>query len=213
MSLRGEEKSMSNSAMVDQKGRLKIPVTLFPMLKRSGTELYVTSEEGYSVRIYPMQVWNQVEERLERLCSRNRNNQKLLVRAKYFGRGVTMDKQGMVLIPIVLRSSAHMNGAVDIFDYLNYLEVWNHAQFLKDLKSSPITAQDEKTLNTLSSAPRFPWTVDWKNKKGHVPGKEWRFRVHRRLHGDSGSRPSHAIRGVRTGPAGRARGLTLHAPK
>jgi len=169
MSLRGEEKSMSNSAMVDQKGRLKIPVTLFPMLKRSGTELYVTSEEGYSVR--PMQVWNQVEERLERLCSRNRNNQKLLVRAKYFGRAVTMDKQGMVLIPIVLRSSAHMNGAVDIFDYLNYLEVWNHAQFLKDLKSSPITARDEKTLNTLSSAPRFPWTVDWKNKKGHVPGK------------------------------------------
>jgi len=56
--LESEEKSMSNLAMVDQKGRLKIPVTLFPMLKRSGTELYVTSEEGYSVRIYPMQVWN-----------------------------------------------------------------------------------------------------------------------------------------------------------
>jgi MraZ protein len=202
---------MSNSAMVDQKGRLKIPVTLFPMLKRSGTELYVTSEDGCSVRIYPMQVWNQVEERLERLCSHNRN--KLLVRAKYFGRAVTMDKQGRVLIPIVLRSSAQMKGAVDIFDYLNYLEVWNHAQFLKDLKGSPITAQDEKTLNQLSSAPRFPWAVDWKNKKGHVPGKERRFRVHRRLHGDSRSRPSRAIRGARTGPAGRARGLTLHAPK
>src|SRR6266849_11208326 len=70
---------MSNSAKVDQKGRLKIPVTLFRMLKRSGTELYVTSEDGYSVRIYPMQVWDQVEERLERLCSHNRNNQKLLV--------------------------------------------------------------------------------------------------------------------------------------
>ena len=54
---------MSNSAIVDQKGRLKIPVTLFPMLKRSGNELYVTSEDGCSVRIYPMQVWNQVEER------------------------------------------------------------------------------------------------------------------------------------------------------
>jgi len=49
---------MSSSAIVDQKGRLKIPVTLFPMLKRTGTELYVTSEDGCSVRIYPMQVWN-----------------------------------------------------------------------------------------------------------------------------------------------------------
>jgi len=123
------------------------------------------------------------------------------------------DEQGRVLIPILLRNSAHMKGGVDIFDYLNYLELWNHAQFLKNLKRSPLTAQDEKTLNTLSSAPQFRWAVDWKNKKGHVPGKEWRFRVQRRPHGYSRSRPSHAIRGARTGPAGRARGLTLHAPK
>ncbi len=149
---------MSNLARVDQKGRLKIPVTLLPMRKGSGTEFYVTSEDGYSVRIYPMRVWNQVEERLERLCSHNRNNQKLLVRAKYFGRTVTMDKQSRVLIPIVLRSSAHMKGAVDIFDYLNYLELWNHAQFLKDAEHTVLA-------------------VDWKNKKGHVPGKEWRFEV------------------------------------
>jgi len=181
---------MSNSAMVDQKGRLKIPVTLFPMLKRSGTELYVTSEDGYSVRIYPMQVWNQVEERLERLCSHNRNNQKLLVRAKYFGRAVTMDKQGRVLIPIVLRSSAQMKGAVDIFDYLNYLEVWNHAQFLKDLKSSPTTAQDEKTLNKLSYAPRFAWAIHRNKEEGHVHGTERRFRIHRRVRPDPRGHPS-----------------------
>jgi hypothetical protein len=38
MSLGGGEKSMSNSAMVDQRGRLKIPVTLLPAVKGSGTE-------------------------------------------------------------------------------------------------------------------------------------------------------------------------------
>ena len=134
-----------------------------------------------------MQVWNQVEERLERLCSHNRNNQKLLVRAKYFGRAVTMDKQGRVLIPIVLRSSAQMKGAVDIFDYLNYLEVWNHSQFLKDLKSSPITAQDEKMLSKLSSAPRFPRTIRRNKEEGHVHGTEMRFRIHRRASGFTGS--------------------------
>lgn len=74
---------MGNTAKVDQKGRLKIPVTLLPILRRSGTEFYVTSQDGYSVRIYPMQVWNRVEKGLERLCSRNTNSQKLLVRAKY----------------------------------------------------------------------------------------------------------------------------------
>ncbi len=188
---------MSSSAKVDQKGRLKIPVTLLPTLKGSGTEFYITSEDGSSVRIYPMPVWNQVEERLERLCSHNGNNQKLLVRAKYFGQAVTMDKQGRVLIPIVLRSSAQMKGAVDIFDYLNYLEVWNHAQFLRDLKSNPITAQDEKVLNKLSSAPRFPWAIQRNKEKGHVHGRERRLGMHRRVRPDSRGQASHAIRSAR----------------
>src|SRR5439155_890514 len=149
MSLGSGKKGMSNSAMIDQKGRLKIPATLVPELKGSGTEFFITSEGGSSVRIYPMQVWSQVEERREHLCCRT----------KYFGQAVAMNNQGRVLIPIVLRSSAHMRGGVDLLDYLNYLEVWNHAQFLKNLKSSPITAQDKKMLSKLSCAPRFPRTI------------------------------------------------------
>ena len=50
---------MSNSAMVDQKSRLKIAATLLPTLKGSGTEFYISGEDGSSVRIYPMQVWNE----------------------------------------------------------------------------------------------------------------------------------------------------------
>ena len=186
---------MGNSAKVDQKGRLKIPGILLTTLKGPGTELYVTSEDGSSARIYMMQVWNQIEERLERLCSDNSNNQKLLVRAKYFGEAVTMDKQGRVLIPIVLRSSAQMKGAVDVLDYGNYLEVWNHSRFVKNLKSSPITAQDEETLNKLSSAPRLPWAIRGIKQEGHVDGTERRFRVHRRIRSNSRGR-----QGVRLQP-------------
>ena len=196
---------MSNPAKVDQKGRLKIPGALLPTLKGPGSKFYVTSEDGYSVCIYPMQVWTQVEERLERLCLHNRNYQKLLVRAKYFGQAVTMDKQGRVLIPIVLRSSAQMKGEVAVLDYGNYLEVWNHANFLKNLNGSPITAQDEKRPNILSSVPRFPWALHGNNEKGHIHGTERRFRVHRRVRPDSRGRASHAIRGARTDSTGHAR--------
>ena len=196
---------MSNSAIVDQKGRLKIPATLIPTLTESGTEFYITSEDGSSVRIYPMQVWNKVEERLERLCTHTGNNQKLLVRAKYFGQAVTLDKQGRVLIPLILRSSAHMKSRVDILDYPNYLEVWNHAQFLKSLKSSPITAQDEKMLNKLSSGPRFPRAISGNTEEGHVHGTERRFRIHRRVRPDSRGQASRAIRGARADSAWRAR--------
>ena len=51
MSLGSGKKGMSNSAMIDQKGRLKIPATLVPELKGSGTEFFITSEGGSSVRI------------------------------------------------------------------------------------------------------------------------------------------------------------------
>jgi MraZ protein len=196
---------MCNSLKVDQKGRLKIPMGLLTTLKGLGTEFYITSESGGSVRIYAMKAWNEVEGQLERLCLHNVSHQKLLARVKYFGRAVKMDKQGRVLIPIVLRSSAQMKGAVDILDYVSYLEVWNHTRLMKNLMSTPITAQDEKTLNELSSTPRFPWAVDSKNREGHVHGNERRFGVHRRVHRDSRSQPSHAIRSARTEPAGRAR--------
>jgi MraZ protein len=196
---------MSNSLKVDQKGRLKIPMTLLTTLKGPGTVFYVTSENGNSVRIYPMRVWNEVEGQLERLCLHNVNNQKFLARVKYFGQAVTMDKQGRVLIPITLRNCAQMKGAVDVLDYLNYLEVWNHARLMNNLKSNPNTAQDEEVLNQVFSATRSSSVVDWKNKDRHVQGKESRFAVHRRVHGNSRSQESHAIRGARTDPAERAR--------
>jgi MraZ protein len=196
---------MCNSLVVDPKGRLKIPMALLPTLKGAGAEFYVTSENGDSVRIYPMRVWNEVEGQLERLCLHNMNNQKLLARVKYFGGAVTMDKQGRVLIPIVLRNSAQMKGVVDVLEYANHLEVWNHARLMDNLKSNPITAQDEMTLSELFSVPRSSWAEDGKNKAGHVHGKERRFGVDRRMQGNSRGQLSHAIRGARTDPAESAR--------
>ena len=139
---------MSNSVKVDQKGRLKIPANLLAKFRKLDTEFYITSEIGDCVRIYPVKVWKEIVERLERLTSYNRNGQKLLARAKYFGQTVTMDKQGRVLIPVVLRKIAQMTGEVDVLDYPNYLEVWNHARLLGTHKLSPITVNDAKTLST-----------------------------------------------------------------
>jgi len=60
-----------------------------------------------------------------------------------------MDRQGRVLIPVVLRETAQMKGEVDVLGNLNYLEVWNHARFLENLSKNPITDDDEKTLDQL----------------------------------------------------------------
>jgi MraZ protein len=137
---------MSNSVKVDQKGRLKIPADLLAKFRKLDTEFYITSEIGDFVRMYPTKVWKEIVERLERLSTHNRNGRRLLARAKYFGQTVSMDKQGRVLIPVVLRKIAQIRGAVDVLDYPNYLEVWNHARLLNSHKRNPITADDAKIL-------------------------------------------------------------------
>jgi hypothetical protein len=98
-----------------------------------------------------------------------------------------------------------MKGAVDVLDYVNHLEVWNHARLMTTLESNPITSQDEKKLNDVLSASQSSWGADWKNKEGQVQGKEREFGVHRRAHRDLRSHPSHTIRGTRTDSAERAR--------
>lgn len=136
-------------ASVDEKGRLKVPAAFLEKLREFGEQFYVTSENGDYVRIYPMKVWSEIEERLARLSSHNRTKQKFLTRANYFGQVVEMDRQGRILVPTILREAAQMKGEVDVLGYLNYLEVWNHARFLENLNRSPITPEDEKTLDEL----------------------------------------------------------------
>ena len=42
-----------------------------------------------------------------------------------------------------------MKGEVDVLGTLTYLDVWNHARFLENMSKSPITEEDEKTLDAL----------------------------------------------------------------
>lgn len=131
---------------VDSKGRLTIPANLLTALN-SGTDFFITSEDGKSARIYPLKVWSGIEKRL--IAAHVPKSDKLLIRAKYFGQEVTIDKQGRVLIPIVLRQTAHIKGEVNVLGYTKYLDVWNHGIFVKNLKRDSVTARDEKTLSRL----------------------------------------------------------------
>jgi transcriptional regulator MraZ len=136
-------------AKVDDKGRVKIPAAFLEALREYGNKFYVTSENGDYVRVYPMKIWNEIEEKLARLSSHNRTKQKFLTRTNYYGQLVELDGQGRILVPSILRESAQMRGDVDVLGNLNYLQIWNHTRFLDNLKASPITDDDEKTLDEL----------------------------------------------------------------
>ena len=136
-------------ATVDEKGRLKIPAAFLDSLRESGSRFFVTSENGDFVRIYPMKYWNEIEEKLAKLSSHNRTKQKFLMRANYYGQVVELDAQGRILIQPILREAAQMRGEVDVMGHLTYVDVWNHARLLEHLNNSPITEEDENTLDGL----------------------------------------------------------------
>jgi MraZ protein len=136
-------------AKVDEKGRVKIPAAFLEELREYGNKFYVTSENGDYVRVYPMKIWNEIEEKLARLSSHNKTKQKFLTRTNYYGQVVELDGQGRILVPSILRESAQMRGDVDVLGNLNYLQIWNHTRFLDNMKGSPITDEDEKILDEL----------------------------------------------------------------
>ena len=137
-------------ATVDEKGRLKIPSSFRAYIEESwGSDFYVTSLSGESVLVYPLPVWQEIEERLAKLPSLNPTKKKFLDRTNYYGQLTSTDKSGRILIPPVLRESAEMTGEVAVLGYLDHLDVWNQKRFLDRIKSQDFTEEDHDTLSKL----------------------------------------------------------------
>ena len=136
------------AAKIDDKGRLKIPNAFRALIEKThGSELFVTSLTGESVRVYPMPVWLALEERLARAPSTHPSRMKFLDRVNYFGQTAEIDSQGRVVIHQRLRETATMAGEVDVFGKVDQLDVWNHERFLSKLASDPYTDDDAKALS------------------------------------------------------------------
>lgn len=136
-------------AKVDEKGRLKIPVSFLEDLKEYGNQFYITSPDGETARIYPMKVWNEIEDKLAKLPSSNKAKRKFLLRTSYFGQVVELDGQGRVLMPSVLREKAQTKGDVAVLGALDHLEVFNNARVLDQMDKDPYTDEDNQILGDL----------------------------------------------------------------
>jgi MraZ protein len=135
---------------VDEKGRLKIPALFRSEIEQEhGNEFYVTSLLGDCARIYPFPVWSEIEQRLSALPTTNVAVKRFLRNTNYYGQVVTMDSQGRVLVPALLRESAQIRDEVTVMGVLKYLEVWNAEVFKKKMQDDPLTEADEQALSQL----------------------------------------------------------------
>ena len=135
-------------ARIDDKGRLKVPNAFrFLLETKYGRELFLTSVSGEYVRIYPMPVWLELEQKLGDMPSTHPAKLRFLDRVNYFGQVAELDTQGRVLIPLRLRDAATMAGDVDVLGQVRYLDVWNHDRFLTKLQREPYTDDDARALS------------------------------------------------------------------
>jgi MraZ protein len=134
-------------AKIDDKGRLKVPNAFRTVIQKDhGSDLFVTSLTGQSVRVYPMPVWIEIENRLAKIPSTHPARQRFLDRVNFYGQVAELDPQGRVLIQPRLREAAQMSGEVDVLGQQSFLEVWNHERLVARLSAEPFTDDDAKAL-------------------------------------------------------------------
>ncbi len=135
-------------AKTDDKGRLKLPAVFRSEIEGSyGSEFFVTSLRGESVRIYPMEVWLRLQERLALAPPFNPAVMRFKKRTNYYGQKATMDGQGRILVHPLLRDKAEIRGEVAVLGQQDHLEVWNHANFERGLEEEPLTDDDLASLS------------------------------------------------------------------
>jgi MraZ protein len=133
----------SSATKIDDKGRLKLPTGFRRQLESEyGPHVFITSVRGTSVHLYPVQVWEEIETALAALPKTDQVKQRFLERTSYFGQEATLDKQGRVVLPPILRESAQMVGDVVVSARLDHLEIWNRQRLVERFVDQPFTDDD-----------------------------------------------------------------------
>ena len=129
----------NSQTRVDEKGRLKIPAQYKKVLEdESVSVFFVTSLDGKSARIYPLDEWRKIEEKFKD-SSFDQTKALLKFKVNRYGNEAEIDGQGRILLPQVLREKAGLLGDVDVVGMTSYLEVMRseQAQTFADQEFTP----------------------------------------------------------------------------
>ena len=137
----------SAPARVDEKGRLKVPSVFRAQIEEAfGPELFVTSVHGRNVLLYPLPIWRALEEKLASLPAVHRAKAKFLERVNYYGQDATLDGQGRVLVPQILRDAAKLPADVVVTGNIDHLVVSDRSALESRLETEDFTPEDYDEL-------------------------------------------------------------------
>jgi MraZ protein len=136
-------------ATVDVKGRVKLPARLREQLEESfGREVYVCSFFPHELRVYPLPVWETIEERLLSKPAMKPAVLKLIERVNY-GQLLEMDDHGRIVIPALLREMVDVDGEVVVSGRINHLAINRRERAASMLKNLGLSDDELEELAQL----------------------------------------------------------------
>lgn len=142
----------SAPARLDEKGRLKVPNLFRRQVEEAfGPEMFVTSLHGKEVLLYPLPIWRALEEKLASLAAIHRAKRKFLERINYFGQDASLDRQGRILIPQILRDTAKLPADLVVTGNIDHLVVSDRTALSSRLSSEDFSPEDYDELSKLLS--------------------------------------------------------------
>ncbi len=130
----------NHKARVDEKGRLKIPAAYKTRVDEVyGPEFFITSYDGTRAILFPMKEWEKKEALLEKMPSTDQAKIDFLDVTSFYGGVATMDDQGRVLLPAVLREKAKLVGDCSVLGKQQVLEAINFGEIEQRMETMPLT--------------------------------------------------------------------------
>lgn len=127
---------------IDPKGRATIPAAFREALGDGFT--IGLNNEFNAIALYPTEKWQQMSERLDRIPDSDARGMAYVRLIKAFSfTGQSLDGQGRVLLPAVLRQKAGMEKAIRFAGMGRWLEIWDEGRF------AAACEQSETDINAL----------------------------------------------------------------
>ncbi len=138
-----------NLLSLDAKGRLSMPARYRQqVLDAAEGQLILTVDRDRCLLLYPLPVWEEVEQKLLQLSSVNVRARALKRLLLGHAEECGMDASGRILLPAPLREFAHLDKRVVLVGQGNKFEIWNE-QAWQDWREALLSSQENDDSESL----------------------------------------------------------------
>jgi MraZ protein len=135
---------------IDAKGRLPIPAPFRRSLEGAGQDTVVATVLDQCLAVYPLPQWADLEKQLLSLQPFEKSSKALIRRLASQASPCSLDVQGRILLPALLRHAVGLEKDVRVVGVLTRIEVWRPDSWDVFLRDSEHLLDDVSLLSSTS---------------------------------------------------------------